>query len=91
VRGAAPAMAVEQPGHRVEQEREEQAFWRGAVERLLEGPPRSARVAERVTCDRLEQERLDLPQMGVRHHHRAVDDGCEYGGRRRRVILGEPQ
>src|SRR6266700_1709252 len=63
----------------------------GAVERLLEGPPGSARVAERVTGDRLEQERLDVPQMGVRHHHRAVDDGCERGGRRRRVILGEPQ
>lgn len=29
--------------------------------------------------------------MGVRHHHRAVDDGCEHGGGRRRVILGEPQ
>src|ERR1700730_11784891 len=36
VRGAMPAMAVEQFGCRVVQEREEQAFWRGAVERLLE-------------------------------------------------------
>ena len=91
MRGAVPAVAVEQFGRRVVQEREEQAFWRGAVERLLEGPPRGARVAERVTGDRLEQERLDVPQMGVRHHDRAVDDGCEHGGRRRRVILGEPQ
>ena len=84
-------MAVEQPGFRVVQEREEQAFWGGAVQSLLQGPSRGTRVAERVTGDGLEQEGLDLPQMGVRHHDRAVDDRREHGDRRRRVILGEPQ
>ena len=39
-------------------------------------------------ANRLEQEGRNIPQMGVRHHHRAVDDGCEHGRRRR--VLPDP-
>ena len=84
-------MAVEQVRRRVVQEREGPPFQLGAAESLLEGPPGGGRVAERVGGDRLEEERLDVPQMGVRHHDRAVDDGREHGGRRCRVVLGESQ
>ena len=65
MRGAVPAMAIEQFGRRIVQEREEQAFRLGAVESPLEGTPGGACVAERVAGDRLEQERLNLPEMGV--------------------------
>jgi len=46
-------VALEQPGHGVEQEREEQASWLGEIEGVLEGVPGGARVAEHVAGDRL--------------------------------------
>jgi hypothetical protein len=84
-------VAVKQFGRRIVQEREEQALGVGAVQRLLEGGPRSTRVAERVAGDRLEQGRLDIPQVGVLQRRRTVQDGREHGRRRLRVVLREPQ
>ena len=62
-----PALAIEQFGRGIDQEREEQALGLGEVEGPLEGTPGGARVAERVAGDRLEQERLHHPEMGVLH------------------------
>src|SRR5438445_13881709 len=84
-------MALEQRGRWVIQEREQQALGLGEVQRPLEGAPGAGRVAERVAGDRLEQERLDLPEMSVLQRSRAVDDGREHGRRRLRVLLREPQ
>jgi len=55
VSGTLPAVALEQAGRGVEQEREEQAFWLGEIEGVLKGAPGGARVAEHVAGDRLKQ------------------------------------
>ena len=91
VRGAQPAVALEQARGAVEQEREEQALGLGEIEGTLEGAPGGARVAERVAGDRLEQERLNVPEVGVRQGNRAVNDRGELGRRRGRIALGEPE
>ena len=84
-------MTLEQSRRGVEQEREQQAFRLGEIEGALEGAPGGGPVAERVAGDRLEQERLNYPEMGVRQRDGAVDDGRERLRRRLRIVLGEPQ
>jgi len=76
VRGALPAVPFEQPRRRVEQEREEQVFWLGEIQGALEGAPGGTLLAERVTGDRFEQERLNPPVLGVHQGSGAVDDGA---------------
>jgi hypothetical protein len=90
VRGALPGMAFKQLRHRVQQEREEQAIRLAEIEPSLEGASGRLLLTERVPGARLQQESRDLPHlMGSRG--RAVEDGRERGGRRSRVVLGEPQ
>ena len=90
MRGALPGVAFKQPRHRVQQEREEQAIRLGEIEPSLESVSGSLLLTERVPGARLQQESRDLPHlMGSRG--RAVEDGRERGGRRSRVVLGEPQ
>ena len=90
MRGALPGMVFKQLRQRVQQEREEQAIGLGEVEPSLEGASGSFPLTERVPGARLQQESRDQPHlMGSRG--RAVEDGRERGGRRSRVVLGEPQ
>ena len=53
------------PAVPVEQEREEQPLGRGAVQGPLQGAPGGARVAEGFEGRRLEQGRLNLPQVSL--------------------------
>jgi hypothetical protein len=78
VRGAGPAVALEQPRRGVKQERETQLFWLGEMEGALQGAPGGTRVAECVAGDLLDQERLDVPQVGVYQRNGAVDDGGSF-------------
>src|SRR6476646_11198088 len=88
--GALPGVALKQLRHWVQQEREEQAIGLGEIERSLEGVSGRLPLAERVPGARLQQQSRDLPYlMGSRG--RAVQNGRERGGRRSRVVLGEPQ
>jgi hypothetical protein len=92
VRGALPGVALEQLRRRVDEERQEHAVELGEIEGALEGAPGGGRVAERVAGDRLQQECSHHPgRMDPDSGDRAVDDGRERGGRRLRVVLGEPQ
>ena len=84
------AWRFEQARRRVQQERQERAVGLGEIKRALEGVPGGGRVAERVLGDRLQHERLNQPgppDLGSG----AVQDRREGGGRRVRVVLGEPQ
>ena len=90
MRGALPDMAVKQLRRRVQQEREEQAIRLGEIEPSLEGTSGRLPLTERVPGARLQQESRDQPHlMGSRG--RAVEDRRQRGGRRSRVVLGEPQ
>ena len=90
MRGALPGLAFEQLRHRVQQEREEEAIMLGEIEPSLEGASGRLPLTERVPGARLQQESRDPPHlMGFRS--RAVEDGRERGGRRSRVLPGEPQ
>lgn len=87
---ALPRVAFKQLRHRIQQEREEQASRLGKIEPSLEGASGGLPLTERVPGARLQQESRDLPHlMGSRDG--AVEDGRERGGRRSRVVLGEPQ
>jgi hypothetical protein len=61
-----PAMALEQPRRGVKQERQDQSVGFGELERLLEGAFGGTGVAERVVCDRFQQEGVDEPDSRVR-------------------------
>jgi hypothetical protein len=61
------------------------------LERAWRRPRRQARRRRSPGGDRLDQERLDIPEMGVLKRSRPVDDGREYGGRRPRVVLCQAQ
>ena len=90
VRGALPGMSLEQLRRGVDQELNERAVGLGDIERPLKGPAGGAGVAERVLGDRVKKQSRHHP----RHRDfgdRAVQDWCERGQRRLRVLLGEPQ
>jgi hypothetical protein len=90
MRGVLPGLAFEQLRHRVQQEREEQAIRLGEIESSLEGASGRLPVTERVPGAGLQQQSRDHPHlMGFRG--RAVQDGRDRGGRRWRVVLGEPR
>ncbi len=84
-------MALQQAGRGSNEKREQQAFWLGQIESALEGTPGGARVGERVARDRVEQESLNHPKLGVRQGNGAVDDGRQRDDCRFRIVLGEPQ
>ncbi len=86
MRGALPGLAFKQLRHRVQQEREEQAIGLGEIE----GASGRLPLTERIPGARLQQESRDQPYL-MRSRGRAVEDGRERGGRRSRVVLGEPQ
>jgi hypothetical protein len=90
VRGALPGMAFQQLGRRVQQEREEQPVGLGEVERSLEGASGRLSLTARVLSARLQQEGRDQPSL-MGSSSRPVEQGRERGGRRSRVVLGEPQ
>ena len=79
MRSALPRVAFKQLGHRIRQEREEQASRLGKIEPSLEGASGGLPLTEGVPGARLQQESRDLPHlMGSRDG--AVEDGRERGG-----------
>ena len=91
MRGTLPGPALEQVRRRVQHEPQEPAVGFGQIERALEGAPGGGLVAaERIPGDRLQQERRDQPGPPA-HGSGAIQDRRERGGRRVRIVLGEPQ
>ena len=60
------------------------------IERAFQDPFGRGWLAERVPGDRLQQEGTNKPGTPDQGS-RAVQDRCERGGRRVRIVLGEPQ
>ena len=85
-----PGIALEQARRGVQQEQRQEAVGFRKVKRPFQGPPGGSRVAERVPGHRLEQKRLSQPARPV-HGSGAVQDRRERGGRRGRLVQGEPQ
>ena len=77
----------------MQQERGQQCAGLGQVQRALQRGSGGAAVAERVPGDCFQQESLGSPRTLEQANEGgcAVDDGGERGGRRLRVIPGEPQ
>jgi len=72
----------------MDEEREEHEVGLGQVQRALYCAPGSARVAERVACDRLQQGSRHYPyRMGS---DGAIQDGRERCRRALRIVPGQP-
>jgi hypothetical protein len=90
VGGALPGVAFKQLRYWVQQERQEQPIRLGEIEPPLEGASGRLPLTERVPGARLQQKSRDQPHL-LRSRSQTVEDGRERGGRRSRVVLGEPQ
>ena len=84
-------MTLEQTGRAVQEKWQENAVGLGEIERAFQSAPGGASVAERVACDRLQQENLNQPAAGIRYRGGIVEGGRERLGRRLRVVLREPK
>ena len=88
--GAVPGVALQQPRRTVDEEREEHAIGLGDIEGTLERAPGGGPVAECVPDDRLQHENVNQP-VRPGHGGGAVQNRRQRGGRRARVVLGQPQ